>query len=664
MTSLNSQHIQAAEKHLSHPKYRPEIDGLRALAVLAVVVFHAFPLKLAGGFIGVDIFFVISGYLISSIILDSLKNDSFSFSEFYKKRIYRIFPALIIVLVFCLTLGYFILFADELKQVGKHVFGGSIFISNILFWNESGYFDTSAEVKPLLHLWSLGIEEQFYLIWPLTVFAAWKMRFNIIWVIVSSIAASFALNIYLVASDQPFTFYMLPSRGWELLAGAALAYSTVKNPKNIKFSEATLADNVLNWIGLGLLIFGILTFSKNLAFPGWPALIPVIGAVLIIKSGPSAWANRTILSNKILVWFGLISYPLYLWHWPLLTFARLIQDGAPPAWVRIFALLISIVLAWATYRFVETPIRQRRLRISVSALILMMITLGITGAVIYSKDGLPNRTTMKSYTKVYAQFVGPIWKYTNNETCLNRYPFEESKKYGWWFCMTNRDAAPEILLIGNSYANHLYPGFTQNEALSKMTILSIGDCPIGIDTVTDEPYEGLSPCAGNRAKEQEDLIFSIIENNNSVKYVLINGFLNKMDEGYISRIEKRVERLTKHNIKVVIFLPHLTFGRDIKSCFSRLSNKINKDCTASADIRESLDNDFRPLVDKISSKHPDVLFFDQNNMICNAKTCSMILDGMPIFRDEYNHYSEFASKRLSLLFTEWAKTNIPELLEN
>jgi peptidoglycan/LPS O-acetylase OafA/YrhL len=166
--------------HLTHPKYRADIDGLRAIAVLSVVCFHAFPVRLKGGFIGVDIFFVISGYLISTIIFDNLERDSFSFVEFYSRRIKRIFPALLLVLIACLAFGWFALLADEYKQLGKHIAAGAGFVSNFVFWNESGYFDNAAETKPLLHLWTLGIEEQFYIIWPLLLWAAWKRKFNLL----------------------------------------------------------------------------------------------------------------------------------------------------------------------------------------------------------------------------------------------------------------------------------------------------------------------------------------------------------------------------------------------------------------------------------------------------------------------------------------------------
>ena len=204
---------------LTHPKYRPDIDGLRAIAVLAVILFHAFPNWIGGGFIGVDVFFVISGYLISTILIDNLAKNTFSVSEFYARRIKRIFPALIIVLAFCFVLGWFVLSPLEYKQLGKHIFASAIFIQNIILWNETGYFDNAANTKPLLHIWSLGVEEQFYMAWPLILWVAWKYKIKIVYVIAFAILLSFMVNLLLVRSHELAVFYLPITRFWELAIG-------------------------------------------------------------------------------------------------------------------------------------------------------------------------------------------------------------------------------------------------------------------------------------------------------------------------------------------------------------------------------------------------------------------------------------------------------------
>jgi peptidoglycan/LPS O-acetylase OafA/YrhL len=226
--------MTAEKLHLSHPKYRPDIDGLRAIAVLSVVAFHAFPLRMKGGFIGVDVFFVISGFLISTIIFENLGKGTFSFTEFYARRVKRIFPALAVVLGACLIFGWLALLPDELNQLGKHIAAGAGFVSNLVLWGEAGYFDNAAETKPLLHLWSLGIEEQFYIVWPLLVWLAWKRKFNFLVLAAFLAFVSFALNIKGIKQDHIAAFYSPLTRFWELLCGALLArYSFLKGSSSL-----------------------------------------------------------------------------------------------------------------------------------------------------------------------------------------------------------------------------------------------------------------------------------------------------------------------------------------------------------------------------------------------------------------------------------------------
>lgn len=393
--------------HLSHPKYRPDIDGLRAVAVLSVVAFHAFPAWMKGGFIGVDVFFVISGFLISTIIFENLDRGTFSFAEFYARRIKRIFPALIVVLSACLIFGWFSLLPEELNQLGKHILGGAGFVSNLVLWSESGYFDNSAETKPLLHLWSLGIEEQFYIVWPFLVVAAWRRRLNIFYVTISLLIASFALNIWLIHTNPVATFYSPLTRFWELLCGSLLALYAVRKgntsilksqvlttKENLSFRLGQIITNIfvtpslISFVGLGLLIGGFYLINKNLEFPGYWALMPIFGSVLIIVAGPNAWLNRKILSTKIFVWFGLISFPLYLWHWPLLSFGRILYFDTPPLKYRILAVLLSVLLAWLTMKFVERPLRFGLKKSSLKVFVLssLLFSLAFLGAVFFNSN--------------------------------------------------------------------------------------------------------------------------------------------------------------------------------------------------------------------------------------------------------------------------------------
>ena len=319
-------------KNLTKHKYRPDIDGLRAIAVLSVVGFHAFPESdiFRAGFIGVDIFFVISGFLISSIIYEKFETNSFSFLDFYTRRVLRIFPALLLVLMACFIFGWFALLPTEYKDIGKHMAGAAGFVSNLLLWQESGYFDVVSENKPLLHLWSLGVEEQFYIAWSLILWLAYKARINLLITAIALAVISFYLNISGVQNDPSATFYSPQTRFWELLAGAILAYVVHKRTQftaasvNALFGFGSVSNQydisaetkseVRSALGLILFIIGFFAISKENAFPGYWAALPVLGAVLVISADQQAWFNRSVLSNPALISIGIISYPLYLWH--------------------------------------------------------------------------------------------------------------------------------------------------------------------------------------------------------------------------------------------------------------------------------------------------------------------------------------------------------------
>jgi peptidoglycan/LPS O-acetylase OafA/YrhL len=336
-----------------HPKYRPDIDGLRAIAVGSVLTYHAFPSLLPGGFIGVDIFFVISGFLITTIILQSLAAGDFSYRDFYARRIRRIFPALILVLAATLAFGWYVLLSGEFAQLGKQITGGAAFFANFVFLGEAGYFDATAETKPLLHLWSLGIEEQFYIFWPLLLGVAWRRRWPILRVTLAVAIVSFLVNVLTVQPYRAAAFYSPLSRAWELMAGGLLAGMRWQAAGASPAISRPVLKHVQSIVGVGLIVLGLFVTRSTKAFPGWWALLPVLGAVSCIAAGPNGVLNRYLLSNRLMVWIGLISYPLYLWHWPLLSYARIVQGGEPSLYVRMVLVVAAVVLAWVTYRFVE-----------------------------------------------------------------------------------------------------------------------------------------------------------------------------------------------------------------------------------------------------------------------------------------------------------------------
>lgn len=379
--------------------YRSDIDGLRAVAVLAVLAFHAMPQVFPGGFVGVDIFFVISGYLISTILLNHLEQQQFSLLDFYSRRIRRIFPALITVFIASFIAGWYFFYADEFVHLGRHMVASAAFVQNWMLASESGYFDTAAEIKPFLHLWSLGVEEQFYIVWPLMLWGAYKLRIDFLKLILACLLASFAWNIYeLYIAQSTIAFYLPQVRFWELLMGAVLADIHLRKPANMLNTSSWMGlghPNMCSWLGAALLVLSFICITPQKVFPGFWALLPALGAVLLISAGSSATLNRTLLSNPLAVWIGKISYPLYLWHWVLLVYLRILEpDLFAKLKFRLVALALAVLLSWLTYRFIEKPLRfGGYAKFKTLALLVAMIGIIFLGREVQIQSGMGYRFT-------------------------------------------------------------------------------------------------------------------------------------------------------------------------------------------------------------------------------------------------------------------------------
>ena len=445
-----------------HPKYRPDIDGLRAIAILSVLLFHAFPDIVHGGFIGVDVFFVISGYLISSIIYSNLQNHSFSFKEFYIRRVRRIFPALLTILVSTYIFGWFFLTPREYETLNQQIAGGAGFISNFIFWRQSGYFDIVADKKPLLHLWSLAVEEQFYIFWPLLLWVFWRLRANLLWLTLGLAIGSFCLNIYKIDIDLVGDFYSPQTRFWELLVGAILAYVNL-HPQKFLICIKHKFLNEQSIIGFILICGSTIFLNKNLAFPGWWALLPVLGSAMLISAGPNGIVNKTLLHSSPIVWIGLISYPLYLWHWPILSLARIYFGQTLTASYATIALCASFIFAWLTYRFIERPIRQSvNGGIKLLILVLAVLGIGLLGYFTKEANGLPSR------------FNVPELQRTNQLTSC-----ENIIKDGVLYPCTfgNQASDQTILIYGDSHAGQLTSSLNYELGSKyRFIFLGYGDC--------------------------------------------------------------------------------------------------------------------------------------------------------------------------------------------
>jgi peptidoglycan/LPS O-acetylase OafA/YrhL len=378
---------------MSMLKYRSDIDGLRAVAVLGVVIYHAFPWVIPGGFIGVDIFFVISGYLISGILYKGHLEGNFSFKEFYARRVRRLFPALITMLVITLAYGWLVLLPDEFEQLGKHVAAGTLFIQNIIFWQESGYFDTAANLKPLLHLWSLAVEEQFYIFFPLLLILLWKKPKVMAPVMGVLLIGTFILNVVMSVQNSTSDFFLTPYRAWEFLGGSLLAWWHYDRGHE---EEVPAYREVLSWAGVLLLVLGMAFIHTGDSYPGWRAMLPVAGTLLLMEGGAGnmgAWVNRKILSNPAVVWVGLISYPLYLFHWPALSFVHIIKGEKPKPVYLADALVIALILSAITYYFIEKKIRHHKSKWTIPLLTGAFIMTGLLGLGMYQKTILSRTLT-------------------------------------------------------------------------------------------------------------------------------------------------------------------------------------------------------------------------------------------------------------------------------
>ncbi len=464
--------------------YRPDIDGLRAIAVLAVVIYHAFPEHLRGGFVGVDIFFVISGYLISGIIISDLDAGRFTYLEFYRRRVRRIFPALSIVLIFTLAVSWFWLLPDEFREVGLQAIAAATSTANVLFWLQSGYFDLAAATKPLLHLWSLGVEEQFYLLWPLLLATCYKRRWNLLIPILIVTVGSFICNIATVRAHPSAAFYLPMARMWELGLGALLAHWTSKLP------DWRSASTPLASLGMLLIVAAIMAIKPSYEYPSWWALIPCAGTALVIAAR-DAELNRILLSHPVMVFIGRISYPLYLWHWVLLTLPRLASgEGLSRNW-RIAAVVVSFILAWLTYSVVEKRVRAGRSAwLRPAALLGFMAFTASAATLVYASDGAAFR---------YPQYIRPLVdiryevdkeRYHNewrNSGCflLDEESFETTESP----CMEQGQHQDGLIILwGDSHAASLIHGLKKlqaHDAPWRIAMYTKANCPPILGTTID-----------------------------------------------------------------------------------------------------------------------------------------------------------------------------------
>ncbi len=631
----------------AHPKYRPDIDGLRAIAVVSVVGYHAAPQWFPGGFIGVDIFFVISGYLISSIIFGGLDAGSFSFADFYARRVRRIFPALLLVLAASYAVGWFWLFDDEYKQLGYHIAAGAGFVSNIALLGERGYFDNAADTKPLLHLWSLGVEEQFYIAWPALMWLALRARVNRPALIAVIATASFALNIYESTIDAAMDFYSPLTRFWELLTGAALLFATTR---------PTVGANARAWAGMALFVAGFALVNNERAFPGAWALLPVLGAAALISAGPQAWLNRVALSSRPLVWVGLISYPLYLWHWPLLTFARIVEGGAPPLATRFGLVALSVALAWLTYRLLERPVRDAKFATPKTlALVVLMIGAGYAGYNCYARDGLGFRGP--SASALHSGRDGGDMGVSENGCGLTR-----AGDAGLFAtCVHDRRGPARFALLGDSKADALHSGLMRTSTEQGRWLFIGGGNLNGAPepVLSSQPiyaqFQTVAVAALDALAANREIEVVAIDSATRILFHLSTvATISDLPENpnydiAFAGLSAGVGRLVDAGKKVVLIVDNPTL-LDPKECAPRThaGGAVAEDA-GKCDIRLSdhlrWSAQYRRLLAAVAATRPgDVVVFDPTSVLCDEARdlCPMFRNGRILYAAT-DHISDYAS---------------------
>lgn len=645
--------------------YRADIDGLRGIAIIFVFLYHLFPEIFVGGFIGVDIFFVISGFLISKIIFSQLTAHTFSFFDFYVRRIKRIFPALILICALCFFYGYFVLFPDEFTHLSKHVKSASLFLSNLTLYREVGYFDLTSESKPLLHLWSLAVEEQFYLIWPLFLWGLHKISskrslnkyghiINFISITIVTII-SFFLYIFLVTFKPNLAFYFTGARLWEMSIGSLGAYCLA----NKKQTLPKIACDVIHISSIICILFSFLFLRHSNQYFSFLILFPVLGTLFLLmlpRSVCSGFVNNKILSHPLLVFIGLISYPVYLLHWPCISFIKIISNKPLSLEGKILIFGTVIGISYAIYKYVEMPIRRKSSLSTPIILSILFLIIGTCGH--FSYQGLLKpfiNYKLPSSVKITAAFND--WEYPTRNMHKLFYKGEEFYKIG----VTNN----VILFFGDSNAEQYAPRvdkiITKSQSHKAAVFATMGGlCPLPNVGRSDKEIEFVNKVIdyANSSAAHTIVItgqwFGYL-GGNAKNYLYLNegnlsnyNYLNKA----ISDFQKFVSKLITKGKKVYIVSSIPYGGHYSPKSFFKRDFIGNWHLNLQHASRKEWENNNLKANQALAeiARNTGAIIINPESSLCSDDICRTYQDdGSPIYKDEGHLRSSYVRQHLNYL---------------
>jgi peptidoglycan/LPS O-acetylase OafA/YrhL len=596
-----------------------------------VVLYHAFPQWIPGGFIGVDVFFVVSGFLITHVLIETNKNGGYNLTSFYSSRIRRLFPSMILLFLLLLVFGWFALIDLEFLQLANHILASCGFVANFIFYNEIGYFDKPAITKALIHLWSLSVEAQFYLIWPPLIWTALFFKLDVRKITVLAFIIALACCFWGRPSNIAM-FYLPQARMWEFLIGACLASG------KFHFNLLKVSSNYSTFLGLCFIIAGIILIDPNSHFFSAWLLLPTLGTALVI-AGENSWISLKIFSNSGLALVGLISYPLYLFHWPMLSLANVFSSYSPSALLKIYIILLAFFFAWLFFRFVEMPIRLSRKKSTTIFLSVSLLSIFVAGWVIIEGAGFPQRyvSGLNDYKRISYNLNFPelVGCKIPNLTTLNVK------------CFNDKDA--NVLLVGDSHAMQLLYAFKKSEN-SKFNKPMLVTADMFAPTIN---YNTI-----NESEKITEFIFNLLKNNSSIQYVVLAnlsfnvGHYSKYGDQIVMGLAEFVKKVETFNKKVIWVRDNPSWPNPPDHCaqvimpFRNWLQPQPEFCTRALRYESLTPPDYQEFTNKLHREVPEMYIFDSRKVFCGLDDrCTYFKDSKLLFTD-FHHLSVYGADLL------------------